>query len=75
MPDTNDTIKFSLQRGGGTAIKSYATAKNKRRTSEYPPPPLHPTALAVNKSLAVFMLKYVLSDLYRENRRGSDRTG
>ena len=31
----------------------------------------HPTALAVNKSLAVFISKYVLSDCYKENCRGS----
>ena len=61
MPNTNDTIKFSLQHGSGTALKSHATAKCKRRTSEYPPP--QPIALAVNKSLAVFISKYVLSDL------------
>ena len=28
-----------------------------------PPPPPQPIALAVNKSLAVFISKYVLSDL------------
>ena len=60
------------------AVEQQLKAMLLPRTSaerQNPPPPLHPTALAVNKSLAVFMLKYVLSDLYRENRRGSDRTG
>ena len=56
MPNTNDTIKFSLQHGSGTAIKSHATAKSRHKTSEYP----HPIALAVNKSLAVFIFKHVL---------------
>lgn len=70
MPNTNDTNKFSLQHGSGTAIKSHATAKSKRRTSEYPGPPIIALAV-VNKSLAVFITKYVLSGLYRENCRGS----
>ena len=56
-------------------LKAMLLPRTSAERQNTPPPPLHPTALAVNKSLAVFMLKYVLSDLYRENRRGSDRTG
>ena len=71
MTNTNDTNKFSLQHGSGTAIKSHATAKSKRRTYvRIPGPPIIALAV-VNKSLAVFISKYVLSGLYRENCRGS----
>lgn len=55
MPNTNDTIKFSLQHGSGTAIKMQLPRTSTERQNTP-----HPIALAVNKSLAVFISKYVL---------------
>ena len=71
MPNTNELNSvFSMAVEQQLKTIKLPRAGTQECQNNPPTPPPQPIALAL-KSLAAFIFKYVLSDLYIENRRGS----